>query len=110
MVWKPFIPPCCSEETRIRLGLFLETYTVGSFGASFFWDAAFCGLAPEGPPEVGSILKPPPMMARAARIADAHARLRAQHASALSAKSAVTLNASGAEGEEEHGRDRYNAS
>ena len=37
-----------------------ESYTVGSLGAFALWDAASRGLAPEGPPEVDSTLKPSP--------------------------------------------------
>ena len=56
------LPTCLlfkSEESRIRSGAFLESFMVGSFGAIVLWDAAFRGLASEGPPELDSILKPP---------------------------------------------------
>ena len=37
-----------SEESRIRLGPFLESYTVGSFGASFFGTCTYLWLGAGG--------------------------------------------------------------
>ena len=53
--------PGVAAAAHVALTGTLESCTVGSFGASLFGTrVAFRCLAPEGPPEVDSILKPHP--------------------------------------------------